>query len=110
MAVGVNAAFDRFEQLLPKYVSPRPAMLTAIGITAVAVAVLTPLLRRQARHIVPTDPRFARDTANLVTAVLGIALFRVLFDRLYFLDVFRENKLHFGLLPWVSEYSRAMRA
>lgn len=107
-APAVHAAFDRFEKLLPSYVSPRRAILVSLAITAVVMAVLYPIVLREVRAQLP-HKRAARDTTTLILSVVGFLLLRVLYDRIYFLDVFKENKLHFGILPWVAEYSRAFR-
>ena len=111
LAEAVNVFFDRMSNTLPEYVSPTPALLLSILITAVLLLLLRPTIEKQRKLAMASDATADQLTHILsvtMTGVLGLVLVGAIRDKIFNYQMIVANKQHFANVHWTHEYAQAM--
>ena len=107
----VNIFFDRMSTTLPEYVSPTPALLLSIVLTAVILSLLRPTVEKQRKIAMASDATADQLTHILsvtMLGVLGVVLVGGIRDKIFDFQMIMANKQHFANVHWVHEYAQAM--
>lgn len=108
----IDHFFDRLANALPTYIPALPSMIKSLQITSViGLLGLVPISRLTYDAVKSGGDAMKYIQAIVMTAVVVVAtstIFDVLQDKLYMMEMIRENKQHFANLFWLKRYRTAI--